>query len=184
MRNRAEIGYLTILGLSLTVVLTVCKENKPDKPGQAMGGQPLKAHRIQMVPASLSDLINGNWDISSRGSCFLFADSQLFANSYLEEVPLRPIWQLVDHFLADGALMATETVGFNLTSEITGFSKAENRFLRHRIHPFSSISCSDSIRFSFTLACNDGQSLGCTTTAEQSITFITSVAPTRAGPSA
>lgn len=184
MRNRAEIGYLTILGLSLTVVLTVCKENKPDKPALTMGGQPVKSHRIQMVPASLSDLINGNWNLSSKGSCFLFADSQLFTNPYVGEVTLQPVWQLIDRVLTDGAFLAAESVVFNLTSEITGFSKAENRFLRHRIHPFDQIAFSDSFRFVIARAYANAQLLHCYPDVENTIAYITSFAPTRAGPAA
>ena len=184
MRNRAEIGYLTILGLSLTVVLTVCKENKPEKQSQTMGYSAVKAHRIQMVPASLSEIFNGNWNLSSKSSCFLFADSQLFANPYRGEVSLHPVWQLIEHVLADGAFGAAESVVYNLTSEITGFAKAENRFLRHRIHPFNQIDCSESTRLAFPLVYDHGQPLEGCPVAEQALAVITSIAPTRAGPAA
>lgn len=99
MKNRVEIGYLTIIGLSLTVVLTVCKENKPFKTASAINHALVKSHRLQAVPASLADILNNGLLVSSKGTCFLFADSHLLTNSFLFNNAGDLNWQLVNNYL-------------------------------------------------------------------------------------
>lgn len=99
MKNRVEIGYLTIIGLSLTVVLTVCKENKPFKTASAINPTLVKSQRLQVVPASLADILNNGLLVSSKGTCFLFADSHLLTNSFLINNAGDLNWQLVNNYL-------------------------------------------------------------------------------------
>lgn len=85
MKNRSEIGYLTILGLSLTVVLTVYKENKPLKTSVVDAHEIVKAHLLQTGKAGLSSSFNNNIFLSQKGSCFLFSNSPLFSSVFLSE---------------------------------------------------------------------------------------------------
>lgn len=82
MKSRSEIGYLTILGLSLTVVLTVYKENKPLKAGDAGTHEIVKAHLLQ-TGGNLSSSYGNGVLCSPKGSSFLFANSSLFTNIFL-----------------------------------------------------------------------------------------------------
>lgn len=85
MKNRSEIGYLTILGLSLTVVLTVYKENKPLKTSVVAAHEIVKAHLLQTGKSELPSSLNNNVFLSQKGSYFLFSNSPLFASVFLSE---------------------------------------------------------------------------------------------------
>lgn len=99
MKNRVEIRYLTIIGLSLTVVLTVCKENKPFNTPSAISHTLVKAQRLQMVSGPLADILNNGLLVSPKGTCFLFADSHLLTNSFLINNAVDLNWQLVNGYL-------------------------------------------------------------------------------------
>ncbi len=85
MKNRSEIGYLTILGLSLTVVLTVYKENKPLKTSVVAAHEIVKAHLLQTGKSELPSSLNNNVFLSQKGSYFLFSNSPLFASVFISE---------------------------------------------------------------------------------------------------
>ena len=80
MKNRSEIGYLTILGLSLTVVLTVYKESKPLKQEFIGNQQNVKSHLLQAGGGYSSSSFENTVFLSQKGTYFLFANSHLFAN--------------------------------------------------------------------------------------------------------
>jgi hypothetical protein len=80
MKNRSEIGYLTILGLSLTVVLTVYKESKPLKQEFTGNQESVKSHLLQTGGVYTSSSFDNSVFLSQKGSYFLFSNSHLFAN--------------------------------------------------------------------------------------------------------
>ncbi len=182
MKNRVEIGYLTFIGLSLTVVLTVCKENKPFKTASSINHTLVKSQRLQAVPASLADILNNGLLVSSKGTCFLFADSHLLTNSFLINNAGDLNWQLVNNYLSGikwshPVFSIITKPGQQLISYISEYTLNSNF---HKDAPSK-----DLIADSKTLALLS--SLKLTTKYERDFTNVQRciflITPTRAGPS-
>jgi len=97
MKNRSEIGYLTILGLSLTVVLTVYKENKPLKDGLLDQPPIVKTHLCQSPSGNFLSSVQTSTILGQDGSTFAFTQSKTFHNSP-DDVALKGMEHMGAHF--------------------------------------------------------------------------------------